>query len=158
MPDFSSLSQQDIVIEHSLAVYAASETYRHLTCLESREHPDLLASFKVLLNPNSRLLCTGIGSLYLSSDSLPISITRPKFFVIPEIYAPGLSLCAAAKLGLSNISKWLLSFDMCRDQLLSPLPILYNRSPKVPLSVAAHYGSLDVVEVLLGAGADTTRA
>jgi hypothetical protein len=160
MPDFSSLSQQDNIIEHSLAVYAASETYRHLTSLESREHPNFLASFRALLNPNSRLLCTQIGSLYLSPGSLFISIIQPMFFVIPQIYAPGLSLCAAATLGLPNITKWLLSFDICCDQLLCPLPIPDDEEPifqlpKVPLSVAAYHGLLDVVKVLLGAGADT---
>jgi ankyrin repeat protein len=145
MPDFCSLSSQDLIIKHSLAVYAADHTWQHLNSLEPREHPVLLESFKTLLNPGSALLCNPIGVFYCF-DRPPI------FHVFPQTYAPALSLHVAAGLGLPQISEWLLTFDICRGQLLSPLPL---RDPIPPLSVAATWGWLDVVKVLLGAGANT---
>jgi ankyrin repeat protein len=150
MPDLCSLSRQDLVIKHSLAVYAADNTWQHLDALEPREHPDLLESFKTLLNPDSTLLCNPIGSFYLYIS--PLDILAPPFHIIPQTYAPAFSLHVAACLGLPQISDWLLTFDICRDQLLSPLPL----PDWVPLlSVAAAWGWLDVVKVLLGAGANT---
>jgi ankyrin repeat protein len=147
MPDFSSLSQQDLIIKHSPAAYAALYTREHLESLEPREHPDLLESFKALLNPDSALLCNLIGSFYCDEDEGP-----PAFHVFPQAYALALSLHVAACLGLTQISEWLLTFDICRDQLLSPLPFPDSIPP---LSVAANCGRLDVVKVLLGAGANT---
>jgi ankyrin repeat domain-containing protein 50 len=145
MPDFCSLSPQDLVSKYSLAAYAAIHTGGHLGSLEPREHPDLLESFRTLLNPDSALLCNPIGSFYCYS--------RPfAFQFFPQAYAPALSLHVAACLCLPEISEWLLTFDICRDQLLSQLP-----SPDwvPPLSVAAARGRLDIVKVLLGAGANT---
>jgi ankyrin repeat protein len=60
-------------------------------------------------------------------------------------------------LGLPQISKWLLTFGICRDQLLSA-PAFGNLNGRSPLSEAAYCGWLDVVEVLLGAGADTDES
>jgi ankyrin repeat protein len=145
MPDVCSLSRQDLIIKHSLAAYAAIYTRQHLGSLEPREHPDLLYSFQPLLNPDSALLCNPIGSFYCYNKS-------PPFHVFPQAYAPALSLHVAAFLSLPQISEWLLTFDICRDQLLSSLPFP-GLTP--PLSVAATFGRLDVVKVLLGAGANT---
>jgi hypothetical protein len=145
MPDLCSMSPQDMIIKHSLAQYAARYTREHLRFLEPREHPDLLESFRTLLDPDSMLLCNPIGSFYLVSWS----------HVFPQTYAPALSLCVAARLGLPQISQWLLTFDICRDQLLSPPPLL-GCDP--PLSEAAWWGRLDVIKVLLGAGAHTDES
>jgi hypothetical protein len=145
MPDFSSLSQQDLIIKHSLAAYAARHTRGHLESLEPREHPDLLESFQTLLNPDSALLCNPIGSFYCC-------VAPTQFHVFPQAYAPALSLHIAAFLGLPQISEWLLTFGICRDQLLSSLPFPESIAP---LSEAAAHGWLDVVKVLLGAGANT---
>jgi ankyrin repeat protein len=141
MPDLCSMSPQDMIIKHSLAQYAAWYTRGHLDSLEPREHPDLLESFRTLLDPDSTLLCNPIGSLYLIH----------RFHVFAQTYAPALSLCVAARLGLPQISQWLLTFDICRDQLLSP-PFL-ECDP--PLTQAAWSGRLDVIKALLGAGAHT---
>jgi hypothetical protein len=146
MPDFRSLSPQDILIKHSLAMYAAAYTWTHLNSIEPREHPDLLESFKALLNPYSALLANPIGSRYLW-DSGSWEVCSPTD-------APALSLCVAARLGVPQISKWLLTFGICRDQLLSA-PALRDFNVRPPLSEAAYWGRLDVVEVLLGAGANT---
>jgi ankyrin repeat protein len=145
MPDLCSLSPQDMVIKHSLAHYAPLYTMGHLDSLEAREHLDLLESLRTLLNPDSKLLCNPIGSFYLQDMS----------HVFPQTYAPALSLCVAARLGLPQISQWLLTFDICRDQLLSPPPLL-KCDP--PLSQAASYRRLDVIEALLGAGAHTDES
>jgi ankyrin repeat protein len=145
MPDLCSLSRQDIIIKHLLAQYAAVYTQEHLNFLKPREHPDLLESFRTLLDPDSTLLCNPIGSFYLGRG----------LHVFPRTYAPALSLCVAAGLGLPQISQWLLTFDICRDQLLSPPPLL-GCDP--PLSEAARGGWLDVIEVLLGAGAHTDES
>jgi ankyrin repeat protein len=145
MPDLCSMSPQDTIIKHSLAQYAAWFTSQHLDSLKPREHPDLLESFRTLLDPDSTLLCNPIASFYLVSWS----------HVFPQTYAPALSLCVAARLGLPQISQWLLNFDICRAQLLSPPPSL-ECDP--PLSQAAWWGQLDVIEVLLGAGAHTDES
>jgi hypothetical protein len=105
MPDFRSLSPQDIFVKHLLAVYAALYTRVHLGSIEPREHPDLLESFKALLNPYSALLCNPIGSWYFGDS----------WEVCSETDAPVLSLCVAARLWLPQISKWLLTFGICRD-------------------------------------------
>jgi ankyrin repeat protein len=152
MPNFHSLSPQDILIKHSLAAYAIKFTYRHLDSLEPREHPDLLESFRTLLNPNSALLCNQIGLFYL-----PVYFFTESLHVISQTHAPGLSLHVAAHLGLPQITKWLLTFDICCDQLLSPAP-LQSEQPDFVLGTAAHYGWVDVVQVLLGAGADTDES
>jgi ankyrin repeat protein len=145
MPDLCSMSPQDMIIKHTLAQYAAWYTWDHLDSLEPREHPDLLESFRTLLDPDSTLLCNPIGSFYLQDTS----------HVFPQTYAPALSLCVAARLGLPQISQWLLTFDICRAQLLSPPPLLVCDPP---LSEAARWGWLDVFEVLLGAGAHTDES
>jgi hypothetical protein len=147
MPDFRSLSPQDILVKHLLAVYAAWYTMYHLDRIEPREHPDLLESFKALLNPYSTLLCNPIGSPYLGY----------RWEVCSQTDAPALSLCVAARLGLPQISRWLLTFGICRDQLLSA-PAFGDLNGRPPLTEAAHSGWLDVVEVLLGAGADTDES
>jgi hypothetical protein len=147
MPDFRSLSPQDILVKHLLAVYAAWYTTEHLDRIEPREHPDLLESFKTLLNPYSALLCSPVGPRYLWDS----------WEVCSQTDAPALSLCVAAQLGLPHISKWLLTFGICRDLLLSA-PAFGDLNGRPPLSEAAYYGRLDVVEVLLGAGADTDES
>jgi hypothetical protein len=149
MPDFRSLSPQDILVKHSLAMYAAWYTIVHLDCIEPREHPDLLESFKALLNPYSALLCSPIGSRYL--------FVYGPWEIFSQTDAPALSLCVAAQMGLPQISKWLLTFGVCRDQLLSA-PALGDHNVRPPLSEAAYLGRLDVVGVLLGAGADTDES
>jgi ankyrin repeat protein len=145
MPDLCSMSPQDMIIKHSLAQYAALYTWEHLISLKPREHPDLLESFRTLLDPDSTLLCNPIGSFYLGRG----------LHVFPQTYAPALSLCVAARLGLPQISQWLLTFDICRDQLLSPPPLL-ECDP--PLSQAVECSWLDVFEILLGAGAHTDES
>jgi ankyrin repeat protein len=141
-PDLQSLSQRDLIIKHSLAVYAANDTWRHLCDLEPREHPDLLELFKTLINPHSALLCNPIGAFYSC-------ISIPAFHVFPKVHAPALSLHLAACFGLPQISEWLLTSDICRNQLLSSVPL------PAPLIMAAEWGWLDVVKILLGAGANT---
>jgi hypothetical protein len=146
MPDLCSLSPQDMIIKYSLAQYAALYTGEHLNSLEPREHPDFLESLKTLLDPDSTLLCNPIGSFYLGCG----------FHVFARIYAPALSLYVAARLGLPQISQWLLTFDICRDQLLSPPPLV-ECDP--PLSQTAAWHSWpDVIKVLLGAGAHTDES
>jgi ankyrin repeat protein len=143
MSDFCSLSLEDLIIKHSLAIYAAIHTRGHAYHLG--EHPDLLESFRTLLNPDSAFLCNPIGSRYFNA---------PAFRVYPRAYAPAISLYVAADLGLSQTLEWLLTFDICRDALLSP-PVGPLWECELPLLVAVHRSHLDTIKVLLGVGAGT---
>jgi hypothetical protein len=99
MSDFHSLSRQDLIIKHSLAAYAAIHTSHHLESHKPREHPDLLESFQTLLSPNSALLCNPLGSFYLYISRPELNTSTSRFQIIPQAYAPALSLHVAARLG-----------------------------------------------------------
>jgi hypothetical protein len=91
---------------HSLAIYCGQYTANHLLALpkSQREHPDLLQSFRRLLNPCSGFILPELALFYFN----PLAAKGSTFSSEP---AAGLSLLLAARLGLTKIVEWLLSFD-----------------------------------------------
>jgi hypothetical protein len=126
-----------------LPSYMGTWIKAYLDCLTIRDHPDLQESFCLVLHPGSILLASFFGCLVLK---------EPDTWFVHEIhFAPVHSLAAAAALGLSVTVKWLLGFYNVRSQIDMGTPAEMGATPLVWAVVSRQ---IDIVEVLLEAGAD----
>jgi hypothetical protein len=109
--DTQSLAQtwHDLAILHSLAIYCAMYTENHLSALapRQREHPDLLESFRRLLDPDSGFMGQRLALPYFQSPLFSAN----KAVGRKRVPAAGMSLLFAARFGLVKMVEWLLSFD-----------------------------------------------
>jgi ankyrin repeat protein len=143
----------ELAISYSLAIYCGQYTKNHLLALADaqREHPDLLESFRRLLNPRSGFITERFVLLYFNrwfSIRPDAVISRER---VPEA---GMSLLIAARLGLSRIVEWLLSFDRtegddftCDINFASYMEGGWPCGPA--LAEAAAQGYIDLVKLLL---------
>jgi ankyrin repeat protein len=146
----------ELAMSHSLAIYCGRYTQNHLLSLShgQREHPDLLESFRCLLNPHSGFTIQGCT---------PFDLKRRFAFephsesAICKDRAPavGVSLLIAARLGLTKMVGWLLSFDGVKctedDDVKCDINFIYMETCYGrALAEASAEGHIDIVRLLLG--------
>jgi hypothetical protein len=146
----------ELAISHSLAIYCAQYTQNHLLALShrEREHPDLLESFRSLLDPHSRFTTQGFAPFYLGRwfTIKPYSAICKK-----RMPAAGVSLLIAVRLGLTKMVDWLLSFDgeNCteEDDVKCDINFVYVDAAGCygpAVAEASAQGYIDTVKLLLG--------
>jgi ankyrin repeat protein len=144
------LKREDLLKAHPLATYAPTHTTEHLDCLDPRDHLDLAETVNLIFEPNCEAAVNKMQLLYMTAytDS----------FLTPDLYPMWCewSLVVAAKMGLSRIVEWLLSF------LNSPSTLNLTWSLGItkegpPIVDAAEQGHIEVVKLLLSAGADINQ-
>jgi ankyrin repeat protein len=150
-----SRTWHDFAISHSLLVYAGEHTDKHISALTywQREHPDLLESFRRLLNPHSEFLTHDFALTYFHPMGIHLAELAASRERAPAI---GMGLLLAARLGLIRMVEWLLSFDGddCTegDNNKCDINFCYAngwRRYGPALAEAACHGHLDVVKRLL---------
>jgi ankyrin repeat protein len=139
--DIQSLSDDDLVLEYSVAEYFSKYLLDHITPI--REHSDLLPSLRLLLYPPSTPIATRFGSFLLGKfdwlDPIDEGVARD----------PATSLCLAIRLQLPQICQSLLAMNVQLD-LASPLYSCYQyRLGDPPLVEAVRYGAKEIIQVLL---------
>jgi ankyrin repeat protein len=148
------MTWHELAISHSLAIYCGQYTQSHLLALShgQREHPDLLESFRCLLNPHSRFTAQGFTPIYLVRSPWPNSAIGAG-----RMPAVGMSLLIAAKLGLTKMVECLLSFgrDNCTedDDVKCDINFIYMDGIWCcgpALAEASAEGHIDTVKLLLG--------
>jgi ankyrin repeat protein len=146
------LSMKDLVMKYSLAEYAASYTSKHLNDLVPREHPDLLPSLSLLLDPCAFpcLFANKIGVLFLDPDP-DVYHLKEGLRNLASRRNKALNLILAIQLGLCQTTKLLFSR---RVHANLNVPIKDKFSYYDPLTEATNAGHIDVVRLLLDAGAD----
>jgi ankyrin repeat protein len=137
----------DTVLEkHSLAEYCCQYMSHHLDYLTPRDHPTLTSLFQLLLHPDSKQLANKLGSFFFilygkfrHADSIPV----------PDHHS--LALILAARLGLSGVAAWLLTFDTVQQQI-NTFVSDFDCGP--PILEAAARGHTDIISLLLKHGAN----
>jgi ankyrin repeat protein len=155
-PQWRYRTWHELAISHSLAIYCGQYTQKHLLALShgQREDPDLLESFRCLLNPHSRFTVRGFRPSYFDR----LFMIKPNWPIHDErVPAAGVSLLIAAKLGLTKMVDWLISFggDNCTedDDVKCDINFVYMdgiRPCGPALAEASAQGHIEIVKLLLG--------
>jgi ankyrin repeat protein len=144
----SPLPPDELMENHSLAEYCCRYISDHLNHLTPRDHPALTSTFHCLLHPDSNYIATRFGSLFFrekwQSYNYPITV--------PDNHP--LALILAARLGLSGVASWLLTFDTVQEQLDA---FVSDFACEPPILEAAANGHTDVIRLLLENGANINQ-
>jgi ankyrin repeat protein len=134
--------------KHSLAEYCCQYMSNHLNHLTPCDHPTPTSLFQ-LLHPDSNQIANKFGFLFFQS----IYRSWANFNDIPISDNPGpsLALILAARLGLSGVASWLLTFDTVQEQIDTSVSD-FDCGP--PILEAAAKGHTDVIRLLLENGAN----
>jgi ankyrin repeat protein len=144
----SPLPPDNLLEKHSLAQYCCRYMSNHLDHLTPRDHPTLTSLFQ-LLHPDSNQIANKFGFLFFQRswdyfNDIPIS----------DNPGPSLALILAARLGLSGIASWLLTFDTVQEQI-DAFVSDFDCGP--PILEAAANGHTDVIRLLLENGANINQ-
>jgi ankyrin repeat protein len=146
--DMSPLPRDKLLKKHSLAEYCCRYMSDHLDHLTPRDHPALTSAFHCLLHPDSNYIATRFGTLFFRDNfglyNYPITISHNH----------PLALILAARLGLSGVASWLLTFNTVHEQIDVFVPD-FECGP--PILEAAANGHTDVIRLLLGNGANINQ-
>jgi ankyrin repeat protein len=142
-----SWTWHELAMLHSLAIYCAIYTENHLSALTHRqcEHPDLSISFQHLLDPYSGFIGQELALPYFGwtpfEGEEAVSRQRGN--------GAGMSLLLAARLGLTHMVEWLLSFNgvKCDINFVCCMRGWPHRGPA--LAEASARGHVDTVRLLL---------
>jgi ankyrin repeat protein len=141
----SPLPRDELLEKHSLAEYCCRYMSNHLSHLTPRDHPALTSAFHRLLHPDSNQVANKFCFLFFQrswyySDDILIS----------DNPGPSLALILAARLGLSGVASWLLTFDTVQEQI-DAFVSSFGCGP--PILEAAAKGHTDIIRLLLENGA-----
>jgi ankyrin repeat protein len=145
----SPLPRDELLEKHSLAEYCCRYMSNHLSHLTPRDHPALTSAFHRLLHPDSNQVANKFCFLFFQrswyySDDILIS----------DNPGPSLALILAARLGLSGVASWLLTFDTVQEQI-DAFVSSFGCGP--PILEAAAKGHTDVIRLLLENGANVKQ-
>jgi ankyrin repeat protein len=144
----SPLLPDELLEKHSLAEYCCRYMSDHLDHLTPRDHPVLTSTFHRLLHPDSNYIATRFGFLFFREEwksyNYPITI--------PDNHP--LALILAARLGLSGVTSWLLTFDTVQEQIDVFVSDIYCGPP---IFEAAARGYTEVIRLLLENGANINQ-
>jgi ankyrin repeat protein len=144
----SPLLPDELLEKHSLAEYCCRYMSDHLNRLTPRDHPALTSTFHCLLHPDSNYIATRFGSLFFRE-------TWQRYdYNIPNPDNHPLALILAARLGLSGVALWLLTFDTVQEQI-DTFVSDFDWGP--PILEAAAKGHTDVIRLLLENGANINQ-
>jgi ankyrin repeat protein len=148
----SLLPPDELLEKHSLAEYCCLYMSDHLNHLTPREHPALTSAFQLLHHPESNQIANKFGNLFFQ----PIYPSRDYSRHIPDLDNPGppLALILAARLGLSGIVSWLLTFNNVQEQMDT---FVSRFRCGLPILEAAARGHTDVIRLLLENGANINQ-
>jgi ankyrin repeat domain-containing protein 50 len=142
-----------IMKEHPLANYAMQFMYLHLDLITPREHPNLSDSFRALLDPTPHSRPDRLALMYFGptlKDVYPRIKSKAKL----EARGPFWSLHTASRLGLTQTVQWLLSYDHVSSVINTTFSEDSCSDRSAPIVEAALFGHVDVVKLLIEAGAD----
>jgi ankyrin repeat protein len=146
----SPLPPGELLEKHSLADYCCRYIFDHLDHLTPRNHPALTSAFHHLLHPDSNQIANRFGATFFflqywrwkDIKNMPLPDNNP------------LALILAARLGLSEVAAWLLTFDTVQEQIDAFVPD-FKCGP--PILEAAAKGHTDVIRLLLKNGANINQ-
>jgi ankyrin repeat protein len=134
--------------KHSLAEYCCRYMSDHLDHLTPRDHPALISTFHCILHPDSNYTTARFSSLSFRKRWLPHD------YNVAFTGNHALALILAARLGLSGVASWLLTFDTVQEQIDV---FVYNFDCGPPILEAAAKGHTDVIRLLLENGANINQ-
>jgi hypothetical protein len=134
--------------KHSLAEYCCRYMSDHLDHLTPNDHPVLTSTFHCLLHPDSNYIATTFGSLFFREERESYNYPIP----ISDNHA--LALILSARLGLSEVSSWLLTFNTVQEQIDT---FIFDFDCGPPILKVAAKGHTDVIRLLLGNGANINQ-
>jgi ankyrin repeat protein len=145
----SPLPPDRLLEKHSLAEYCCRYMSNHLNHLTPRNHPALTSTFHRLLHPESNQIANRFGAFFFLPHWRWDDVNK---IPLPDNNTPTLIL--AARLDLTGVASWLLTFNTVREQI-NTFVSDFDCGP--PILEAAANGHTDVIRLLLESGANINQ-